>query len=273
MTDKHNTSRPPGLRPAKHALSFLKALKRPLRGRHKSIVVASMPKSASTYLSKSLARLPGFRECWPGHKGGRIEQNLYPPALIDLYGSRTVSQIHLRATEPNLALIRQFDIHPVVLVRDLFDTVISWHDHMHNESTVGCMLYATDRFFELGPEEKYDMIIDLAVPWYISFYVSWAEAEAGGQVKPLWLDYKEVTGDTRETIKRIVDFAGIRCSEADIDACIPEKKSNSADTVRLNKGVAGRGLETLSPAQVERIRSFARYYPGLDFSRIGIGGQ
>lgn len=270
MPDKFKTSRPPGLQLAKRSLSFLKLTKRVLKPRHKCVVIASMPKSASTYLTKTLARLPGIRECWPVHKGGRVEQNLYLPALIDLYGHRTVSQIHLRATSANLALIDQFDIKPVVLIRNIFDAVVSWHDHMRNESTIGCMLYADDRFFKLTTEEQYDMIIDLAVPWYFSFMVSWLEADAQGKVSPLWLDFPEVTTSTRDTLRKVVDHTGISCSDADLDACILVDSERNANSVRFNKGVEGRGLETLSTAQAERIRSFARYYPGLDFTRMGI---
>lgn len=270
MNDKHTTSRPPGLQLAKRSLSFLNFTKRAFSNRHKCVVVASMPKSSSTFLTKTFSQLPGFREVWPVHKGGRIEQNLYPPSLIDIYGATTVSQIHLRATEANVALIKKFEVKPVVLVRDIFDTVVSWYDHMENESPVGCMFYATDRYFKLSEEERMNMIVDLAIPWYFSFYVSWVEAEAAGAVNPLWLTYTDVTKDTRNSIRRITDFADIQCSDAEIEKCMPAESSKSSEKVRFNKGVSGRGLSTLSSEQIERIKTFASYYPGIDFSKIGI---
>jgi len=234
---------------------------------HRCIVVACMPKSGSTFLSSTLSKLTGYKASFPTYGGGRNEQNLYLPALVDIYGRKTVCQMHLQATEANLILIERFSIKPIVLVRNIFDVVISFYDHLHREDTKTPMAWINDEFFKLDDSAQLDFIIGLAIPWYMSFYVSWFSATQEGTVNPIWLTYEELTADPRSTLRLIVDSYNIRKSDEDIGNVLQQVER---EKVRFNKGVSGRGCQILTETQIQRIKDFTRCYPWVDFSRIGI---
>lgn len=255
------------INPVTSVVRGLRYLKKPFKRNHQCIVIACMPKSGSTYLSTLLSNLLHFKQAWPVQAGGRNEQNLYLPALIDLYGKKTVCQIHLKATGDNLDLIKKFEIHPIILVRNIYDVVVSLLDHLNNESLIGFAFFANDEFYKLDEKQQLDFIIELGVPWYINFYVSWVSACEEGAVIPLWLTYDEVVKDKNVTLKRIAEFIGVNKSEEEIARSIQAVGKNN---VRFNKGVEGRGAQILTEGQIQRIKDFTRFYPWVDFSRIGI---
>jgi hypothetical protein len=226
-----------------------------------------MPKSGSTFLSEVLRELTGFKRATALYVSERNEPDLYVPRLLETYARPTIHQHHTRATAGNIKLMKLFRVRPVVLVRNLFDVVVSTRDHFHREGTVTPVCYADKRFMGLDEESQCSFIIDLCLPWYLSFYLSWCEAMRTRQIEALWVTYEELIGDAPGTIARIADFYGIRTDEARIEGALERARGGN---IRLNKGVCGRGQEELTERQKGRIRSLARYYPGTDFSRIGL---
>jgi Sulfotransferase domain len=274
------------------------------------ILVACMPKSGSTYLSTMIACLPQMRRgrLHP-MKVDRREQELeslrlqeeeeltlllrrqqksifnYKHALrrsifeqlskltdasspariaeIDIRrgASGYVSQNHVRYSTPTKSLIIEYEMTPVVLVRDIFDAIVSLSDHLMNRS-----IYMSMGFFKedmrAWPKEKVaDFLVDMVAPWYINFFVSWQECP-----DKLLFTYEELTGDPLGCLQKVAAKANLSVSHSDCEQAVKLAKTKKT---RLNKGVAGRG-EELTQAQRERIASYARYYPGVDFSPIGI---
>jgi hypothetical protein len=109
------------------------ALKRTLCRRARCVFVAAMPKSASTFLATCLAEITGFARFFLG-QNYLAEQDIYMPRLIDAWSMDIVCQQHVRAVRPNLELMAEFSIRPVVLVRDIGDAVVSLRDHLRGES-------------------------------------------------------------------------------------------------------------------------------------------
>jgi hypothetical protein len=123
---------------------------------------------------------------------------------------------------------------------------------------------------ELDLETQLDYVIELALPWYIDFYVSWYEAGTNGKIDVQWISYEEMIADWNMSIRRILDVYGIKRTDAEIEEAIQrtlEKGQRKTLQIRLNKGVVGRG-NLLSDAQKERVRALTRFYPWVDFSRI-----
>jgi hypothetical protein len=234
---------------------------------HECIVIACMPKSGSTFLLNTLSKLTGFKTYFPTYGGYRNEQNLYLPSLIEIYEKKTVCQLHLKATEANLKLIEKFSIKPIILVRNIFDVVISLRDHLYREDTRGPSVWVNDEFFKLDETLQIDFIIELAIPWYINFYVSWFSATKEGIVNPIWLTYEELTANPQSTLRLIMDSYNIKKSDEEIENTLQQVGRKK---VRFNKGVLGRGYQTLTEVQIQRIRDFTRFYPWVDFSKIGI---
>lgn len=259
------------------------------------ILIACMPKSGSTLLSRSVQSVPGFRRVSvvPGYE--RREQELCPRELLNardqtdelrqIWQNRNlryslrfwrtnrvklrqrpfgyVCQHHVRYSETTAKLIREFNLKPVFLVRNIFDVVLSVRDHYRNLSPNMSMAYVTPEISELPDDELHDFIVDMVLPWYFNFYVSWQGCD-----DKLLVSYNELISDKPATLARVLKFAGIhekfteRVSSNSIQAA--EQKFT-----RKNIGKSGRGRD-LSEHTRARIHRMAAYYPGIDFSPIGL---
>lgn len=236
------------------------------------IVVACMPRTGSTFLTTVLADITSFKRCPLNYAYGRNEQELYLPKLLDAYSFGSVTQQHFRATQANLQLLEEFEVRPVVLVRNVFDVTVSIRDYMLKEkASTWPTFYCDERFWDLTEERQFDAIIDLGLPWYFSFFVSWAEAARTGEASILWLTYEDAQRDWSAAAKRILEFCDIQATDSQISAALAATTNRSAESLRLNKGVVGRAESILTVEQHDRIARFAEhYYPHIDFSMIGI---
>lgn len=247
----------------------------------KRILLACMPKSGSTFLSAMLAELPGMRRerLVPAYE--RREQELCAQRLVQAEHTTEalrqiwrqkklpgegrpigyVAQHHVRNSAATGALIVRHDLLPVVLVRDIFDVVPSIHDHLTNAALFMSMAHVTEEFRAFEPGRAHAFIADLVIPWYFNFYVGWR-----ADPRALMLTYEELRTDPAATIGRIHDHFGRRVGAEAVQRAVAR---GGAGETRRNKGVAGRG-EALSEAVRDRIRSYAAFYPGVDFSPIGL---
>ena len=252
----------------------------PLNSR--AILVACMPKSGSTFLSALIASLPGFRRehVVPSYK--RREQELCNAKLQRAFeathilrrafdqGLLTetqrprafVFQNHVRHNHETQVLIDRYRIVPIVLVRNIFDVVVSLRDHLARESYFTPLAYVDEAMADWDDERMHAFIVDMAVPWYIHFYVSWAKAEHRH-----FVTYEELTADPAETLRKALAFAKIPRT--------PEILAHALDKVqgastRKNVGQSGRGA-VLSDDLKQRVRRYCSYYPDVDFEPIGIG--
>lgn len=234
------------------------------------LLIACMPKSGSTFLRVALMELTGYRRARLTYGVERSEQELYLPALRAARRFPSVTQQHLKANRPNLELMRDFGIRPVVLVRNLCDVVISIRDHLYNEGFERFQtFYANERFSELDEKAQLDAIIELGLPWYVHFYVSWVDAVAKGRTEALWLSYEQARSNWTAALRRVSDFYGLGKSDAEVEQAVARAQASRTST-RLNRGLAGRGQAILSADQQRRIVELTRFYPWVDFTPIGI---
>src|SRR5438552_11584789 len=91
-------------------------------GRH--LFIACVPKSASTFLKNLLVNLTGYRDLFAVYAAGQTEHEIYLPTLRESAGLDTVTQQHCRASDANVHLMQAFGIRPVILVRNVFDSVM-----------------------------------------------------------------------------------------------------------------------------------------------------
>lgn len=234
-------------------------------GRH--IFIACSPKSGSTFLKNLLLNLSGYTEAFMVASPGQFEQELYLPTLEETAHLDTVTQQHARASDANLHLMQAFGIKPVVLVRNIFDSVVSLLD-FYDKGAYKNSFYRDD-WPSLDAETKIDLVIDNLVPWYFQFVASWDMAERQKRIDIQWLTYEEMIEDKTASVLKVLEFYGLGAARRGVEQRINEIESHGRKN-RFNKGVAGRGKAVLNDKQKERIRSLARYYPATDFSRIGL---
>jgi sulfotransferase family protein len=234
-------------------------------GRH--IFIACVPKTASTFLKNLLVNITGYRDLFTVYAAGQSEHEIYLPTLRDSAHLDTVTQQHCRASDANIHLMQGFGIRPVVLVRNIFDSVMSLLD-FYNKGAFRTSYFRAD-WPRLDEETKLDLIIENVIPWYFQFVASWDLAEKQKRLEMYWLTYEELIGDKASSVLKVLGFYGLGASRRGMEKRIREIESDELKN-RFNKGVSGRGKSGLSERQKEQIRRLTRYYPSTDFARIGL---
>ena len=234
-------------------------------GRH--LFIACLPKSASTFLTNLLVNLTGYRDMFTVYAAGQSEHEIYMPTLREFGHVDTVTQQHCRASDANVHLMQAFDIRPVVLVRNIFDAVMSLLD-FYNQGAFETSYFRAD-WQALDRETKVDLLIQNVIPWYFQFVASWDLAERQKRLEVHWLSYEELVADKPASVLRVLNFYGLGASRRGVEQRIAEVESEERK-IRFNKGVTGRGKSGLTDHQKEQIRQLARFYPSTDFSRIGL---
>lgn len=232
------------------------------------VLVACFPKSGSTFLSAALGELPGFIKLAgvPGY--GRREQELETSKLRDLRAVtfNAVYAHHVRCSSHTEDLLKRYPFHTVVLTRNLHDVCRSLDDHLERESAVWPMAYLDrTQLKSLDDHSKrMEFIIDLLLPWYLNFFVSWKKYEEGGGAVQ-WVRYEDMIEDETATVSSIVSGAGLTASGREVAAATRLAKGE-----RLNVGVAGRGESILvdHPSAAATLDRYLDYYPDVDFSSI-----
>jgi len=234
-------------------------------GRH--IFIACVPKSASTFLKNLIGNVTGYRDLFAVYAAGQNEHDLYMPTLRESAHLDTVTQQHCRASDANIHLMQAFDIRPVVLVRNIFDSVMSLLD-FYNHGAFQTSYFRAD-WQDLDEEARIDLLIENVIPWYFQFVASWDLAEKQKRLEVHWLSYEELIADKPSSVLKLLEFYGLGASRKGIEERIAELETEGRKH-RFNKGVTGRGTSGLSDRHKEQIRRFTRYYPSTDFGRIGL---
>ncbi|WP_183097652.1 sulfotransferase domain-containing protein [Nocardioides pelophilus] len=249
----------------------------------RAVLVACMPKSGSTYVTELLAQIPGFRREHIVPSYFRREQELSDSLIRRAFDNTNtlrqaisrgtvtaehrprgwVAQNHVKHNAETQTLIDRYGIVPVFLVRNIFDVVVSLRDHVANTSPNTPVAYIDEEMGAWEPERMHEFLVEMAVPWYIHFYVSWYRAE-----NKIMVRYEDLIADPSRELRRILKFGGLGWNPDILAAAVA---GVAGDRTRKNVGVAGRG-SVLSDELKARIHQYCGYYPSVDFSPIGIEG-
>lgn len=229
--------------------------------------ITCMPKSGSTFLKNVLCDLTGYADHYFFFAHGQNEHDLYLPVMLKFAGDNTVSQQHSRASHANVQLMQAFEIKPVVLVRNIFDAMMSQLDFYNQGAAFNS--YHRGDFEKLDEETKIDLLIQYVAPWYFQFLASWQKVEEEKKLEIMWLSYEELIADKPRTVENVLKFYGLKHKRAEIENTINSVEQDGRRN-RFNRGVAGRGKTRLSQAHKDKIAELKRFYPSVDFSRIGV---
>ncbi|MEM7321374.1 MAG: hypothetical protein AAF408_20400, partial [Pseudomonadota bacterium] len=165
-------------------------------------MVTAPPKSGSTWVNNVLSRSLNARRVRYSYAWSSNEHDIYAPALLAHQTVRTTAQMHMKATPHNIQLMLDFDVKPVVLTRNVFDTLASFardlkKKHAVEVQTPGTLGYS---FVWLGncksdwaQADWIDYSLDYYLPWYLNFLSSWAQFSA--TVAAQRIRYETLYGD------------------------------------------------------------------------------
>jgi len=201
-----------------------------------NIFIVCMPKSGSTYLRVLLSEITGFPRVSAVQFYGHNEQDIFELALRQFDGASSITQQHVKGTENNVMLMKKYGIKPVVLVRNIFDILLSLHDHIEREDHRAPEGYVHKEYFSMSKEEKLLYLIRIHLPWFFNFYVSWREASK--EIDTLWTSYEELFSDQMGTVSQILSFYGLSVDRDKIQSAMSAMENR--DT-RRDEGTSGRG--------------------------------
>lgn len=234
--------------------------------------IACYPRSASNYLTDMMGKIIKVPEKNIKLFPGVYHDFIYFPKLIDILNENVIITQHLRLTSFNRKIVTELKIKPVVLVRNIFDVIVSYDDYI-NKNGFGPLdpdqgdlaPELCKNYFELKKNEQYDYLIDFIVPWYISFFVTWYYyTRIKNEIKAYWLTYEDFTKNTCLKLNEIFKFYNINVPIDKINFTV-----NAEGKKNFNKGIIGRG-KILTARQIERIYNFKSYHKNIDFTMIGL---
>jgi hypothetical protein len=253
--------------PTTQVAALAKDRKRPM------VLIAAVPKSGSTHLANTLRHITGLLPFRLSSAYSTNEHDLFLPALCLANATGCISKLHIKGSYHNAALMRVFDIKPILLVRRIEDIVLSLsHDLRRKaqlaESATGfegySFVWLDENTKNLSDEALLDLVIDLAVPWFVNFYVSWYRLCQQGAVDALWVTYEQMLVDTEATVRQALAFLGIR------NVCAIDPGLLQRRYATFRDGRIGQGAGALSAKQRCRICEQFAHFPGVDFSRYGL---
>jgi hypothetical protein len=237
------------------------------------ILVACPRKSASTFLTKTLTAALGVQEAQlavsvnqlqaSGGLGAAMREHETDELAIlraCFQPSGFVAQQHVRFTPYLDAQMRLYQISPIVLRRNLLDSLISMDDmcmtapQSPNSELFFFYTHLPKIYKTLDPDERMAALIQIYLPWYVQFHASWQKCDRNGGVKPLWLSYEhDIKGEPEALAEKLSAFIGP--DRAQVDALVRAIGDRTGQkALKFNQGVTGRGnaISDTNRASVER---------------------
>lgn len=226
----------------------------------KRILVASAPKTGSTFITGALERTYSLARVSLtllsarsyGHYqfgGGLRDHDVDELALITTaYAQNGYVAHHHMIGSPYLGKQCQlYGITPIVTRRNLFDTFVSFDDHiMKLRGTAVDIPYLhfgfPEAWYDMEFEDRMDFLLDHQLAWYSRYYASWKLTQQEGYVDPLWIDYEtDILGSKQALAEKLV--GKLRGDGASVAVLTAELGKAGLGDDKFNKGVAGRGTK------------------------------
>ena len=245
---------------------------RHLPEKRKHAWLISAPKSGSTWLSVLLEEGLGWDTLRLMPKDILREEVPEIMRFMQLSRSRPVftPRTHTRYSQSVHRMVEKADIGVIVQVRNIFDMVISYLDHLNNDRTgfiVPVAFMNFDSWKQLSDTEKTSFIIEMVVPWYFGFYCGWMTSNLMKDGHVYLCQYERLKSDPLQELQRILDFLEEGRAETLLREIV---EASDQKPTKMNYGFVGRGRLHLNDEQKAKIVSYASFYRGVDFGPLGI---
>lgn len=233
--------------------------------KHKPLVyVAAMPKSAGTFICKTIADTHKVPYLHFTDREGCCEFDIYHPGLLKHISNGGIVHQHTLGTEGNIHYLNQYQIPCVVLTRNIYDALYSFYEHLEQYRNNWPFFQYPASYFEMQQEAKIDFLVSMVAPWFLQFYISWYHAGKDKKINLLWLSYESFIRDNTAAINSIEALLEIPAAQQ--IKTVTAVKSNEVQ--RVNKAVTGRGVKMITGPQKAWIQEMMAFYPDVDFGLI-----
>lgn len=235
-----------------HTVSKIKAAWR--GGRH--LLIVAPPKSASTYLANVLSEslqlpLHNYSNIWSGPSDVSIER------ALELSDRDLVVRVHSLPKPMMIALLQATDIKPVLLSRDIADSLVSMTDHkLLDDSTRYNRELAT-----LPRDAQFVAVAYEWLHWYVRFHTEWSQ----GVRTPdpfLWLDYDDIVERPVDSALAALEYTGWNAGREAVRKAV-DTVGRSRTRSNRNVGIKGRSREL--PDEIHRAITTMRHASRLNY--------
>ncbi len=231
-----------------------------------NILIDAAPKSGSSHIKLTLQRLLGYRDMFISNDN--VINASAVQILVGSFGEQ-IAHHHIIPSPCNASIMKRYsdELKVVVTQRNLLDLIVSLKNYLEDANVRDAWdsrgvearkktisnrrthqetpFHTTgDDWAGLDDDVQYNWIIRNSVPWYLSFFVSWAASE----VPHLDVWYEEFFNDKVAGVEAILDFVGVEPGLYSKDK-ISEVASHRDG--KFNKGRSGRGREVLPQEMID----------------------
>ena len=228
------------------------------------VYVAAMPKSAGTFICKTIADAHQLHYLHFSDRRGCCEFDIYHPGLLSHLRDGGIAHQHTLGTEGNIHYLNTYRIPCVVLTRNIYDALYSFYEHLEQYKNSWPMFEYPERYFDMQEDEKLNLLVATVAPWLLQFYISWFRARKNHQIDVLWITYESFIQDNVAAINSIEALLKIPPGRRLKEVAV----SRNHEGLRVNKGVSGRGRSSIGEERQARIREIMAFYPDVDFAPI-----
>jgi Sulfotransferase domain len=221
---------------------------RTLGRRRPSVLFAFPPKSGGTFLRMAaIYAVDGQLTRIVHAQGGRDATPYLPVYLLYLSGgypdSTLVTHVHMQAFPANRHFIQALDLKPVIMLRSVPDMVVSYLDMLvQEELSANHWLNAAipEAFRTMDDFAKAEFLIDTVVPWYASYYATWAAFAVDDPGRVCVLRFSDLQDRPAAMLKAVLDHSGLPRPDEVCELAI-DSAWHARHEHRFNRGEDGRG--------------------------------
>lgn len=175
-------------------------------------LIACQPKSASTFAANVISEVLSIpKVTYSTYGAGPLETSI--DRIKELSETHAVVHQHCIAHRRDLGLFRAAGLRPVVIVRDIADSLVSYCDHRSQKSDG---LARDKAFSELSFD---DQIVTTAIErahWFFMFQATWFSAIKFNHIPAIMIDYEDLTQHPEWAISQMLEHWGESASHEKI---------------------------------------------------------
>src|ERR1700733_125666 len=242
---------------------------RSVGARRSVLFLAFAPKVAGTFFRQVAMQVVHGDLFRTSHAQGGRDGVPYLPNLLACYLDKDLPEIvvhiHMQAFAANRHFLSAFGIRPVIMLRNIPDTLASFWDMLETDPVaraqcLNCVV--PDDFVGLSRAQKADFMIDIIAPWYASYFASWKSFADQAPEQVCALRYRNFCQDPATSIHMAIAHARFAVSRSACTAAL-ERVWPDRNQFRYNKGAEGRGKSYFSAGQRAEIARKLSHYPQL----------
>ncbi|MGN6516644.1 MAG: hypothetical protein ACTHLR_12495 [Rhizomicrobium sp.] len=232
---------------------------------------AFAPKAAGTFLRSAAIEAVGGQLVRVSYAQGGRDTQPYLPVFLNYYlggvcDGPLVAHAHMQALAANRYFLEVMGIRPIIMLRSIPDMLASYWDMLAQSAEAraeGLNCVVPDAFAEFTDAQKADFMIDMIAPWYVSYYASWLAWVRADPNDVCALRYGEFKSDPAAALEKALRHANLARARAQCQYAI-DNAWKERDTLRFNKGDAGRGATYFSPEHLARLSRMLSFHPILE---------